>query len=428
MHDYHLRQDVIAEAHARPLQLLEAPLSLVHITVLFDGLNAKDVERDVLRLIRIEGFPVDTSHQGFLFARQERSAVRYEPHNEFYTLTLYQFDSLQPVILTNVWRESLPGALLSGTEVLLRKKVRSFMMNRSAESLAEWGGGHFRGKQRISSAVMDDSAAVVTDFDIQSGSGFTRFLIEDRGMRPSQLGRLMQRICEIETYRNMSLLSLPEARFVMPKLNDLDQRLAWLSQRSFDEDLTGVLARMMDLAAEVEAISAGTANRFAATDAYYALVERNLHELDEQRVDGRQLIREFIDRHLDPARKTSRSAAVRIDQLSKRIARATELIQSQVNLAIENQNKELLEALNTRDHRKVRLQAKLEGLSVIVVAYYLYDLVDLALKNLLHEGVLLEQLLIGITIALPFIIVCIWIIVRRLIRSVRDGTDNVSLK
>ncbi|MDI3326460.1 DUF3422 domain-containing protein [Pontibacterium granulatum] len=420
MYDYQFRQAIRAEAHARPLQSLNAPLSLVHIAVLFDGLESTDIEHDVLSVIRADGYEVDDDHPGFLFYRKPSHALRYELHNEFYTLTLYKFGTLQPLLLPEEWSESLPGALLSGVEVLFRKKARNFMPTRHAESLGEWGASHFNRNHKVSSLVMDNTASIVTDFEAQPESGFIRFLVEDKDMRPSQSGRLLQRICEIETYRCMALLSLPEARLLMPKITELDQRLASLSQRSFDENLSEILARMMNLAAEVEALSATTANRFAATEAYFALVEGYMKELNEQRVEGRQTIKEFLGRHLAPARRTTRSAATRIELLSKRIARATELIQSQVNLAIEQQNKELLEALNTRGHRKMRLQAKLEGLSVVVIAYYLYDLVDLALKNLLLEGELLESLLTAITLSLPFVIVLIYLAVRRMMKIVRD--------
>ena len=131
MYDYHLRQDILAEVHARPLQILEAPLSLVHIILLFDGLNGKNAEREVYRLLRGDGFSIACGHQRDLYSSRGQIAVRYEPHIEFYTLTLYLFDSLEPISLPGGWQEGLPGALLCGAEVILRRKVRNFMMHRS---------------------------------------------------------------------------------------------------------------------------------------------------------------------------------------------------------------------------------------------------------------------------------------------------------
>ena len=411
MYNHPQRQEILAEVHARPFQDLPAPLSLVHIAVLYDGLDSAEVEATVLHMARRQGFAVAAEHRGFLFCRQTRQALRYEPHNEFYSLTLYRFDSLEPLALPQGWLEALPGALMIGVEVLFRKQNGNF---------GEWAAGYFGGCQQTSSSVMSDAAIIATDFQLQPDSGFVRVLVEDIHLLPAQAGRLLQRICEIETYRHMALLSLPLARSLMPKITELDHRLALVTQRSLDEEVSEVLARMMALAAEVEALSASTANRFSASEAYFALVERSIQELRESRVEGVQMVEEFMDRRLDPARRTCRSAAARIELLSKRIARATELIQSQVNLAIEQQNKELLEALNSRGRRQIQLQSKLESLSVIVVVYYMYDLVDLALKNVLPEGELLSRLLTGLTMALPLLMLVLFWIVRRLLKGMHE--------
>ncbi|WP_372740992.1 DUF3422 family protein [Neptunomonas sp.] len=420
MYNYHKRQEILDEVHARPFQNLGSPLSLVHIAVLFDGMRGLDIERQVFELIRTMGFEFDIEHQGFLFCDQLPMAIRYEPHNEFYTLTIYQFDFLERISLPVSWLEHLPGALLAGVEILVRKKTGHLLFKGAGNGFRNWSENHFDNRQLTSSHVMNEAAVVATDFQVKTDSSFVQVLVEDTHLLPAQAGLLVQRVCEIETYRHMALISLPMARSLMPKLTVLDQKLAAVSQRTMDEDVADVLAQMMALAAEVEALSAGTANRFAASEAYFALVEKSIQELRESRVEGVQMVEEFMDRHLNPARRTCRSAAARIELLSKRIARATELIQSQVNLAIEKQNKELLEALNTRGQRKMKLQAKLESLSVVVVVYYMYDLVDTALKNLLHAGALLEQLLIVLTISLPLIIVLTYWMIRRLMKGLRE--------
>jgi uncharacterized membrane-anchored protein len=62
------------------------------------------------------------------------------------------------------------------------------------------------------SRVLDDTAVIAGDFRIDS-SGHLRFAIftrPDTGHR--RLGRIVQRICEIETYKTMSMLGLPRAR------------------------------------------------------------------------------------------------------------------------------------------------------------------------------------------------------------------------
>ncbi len=420
MYDYALRQDIIEEVHSRPFQNLPAPLILEHITVLYDGQDALDIELQVIEFIRQLGFKVEDDHRGFLFSRNVEQAIRYEPHNEFYTLTLYKFEEQRSALQLPQYRQQLPGAFLSGVEVLFRKHKSSLFMRHSNKGFSKWGEDCFNSSHFIASEVMGGDARFATNFKPQDDTGFALVILEDIHLLPSQAGRLLQRICEIETYRHMALLALPSARALMPKLTLLDQELAGVSQRSPDQDNSHTLAAMMELSGQVEALSAGTANRFFACEAYFALVEKRVQELKEEKIKSRQMAVEFMERHLEPARRTCRSAARRIELLSKRIARATELLQFQVNLTIENQNKELLQAMNVRAKRRLDLQGKLESLSVLVVIYYLYDLIGMALKNTLPEGELLDLSLKGLTFSLPLMALIMFWVVRRLIRGIRE--------
>ena len=56
-------------------------------------------------------------------------------------------------------------------------------------------------------------------------------------MSDSQLGRLVQRLVEIETYRQMTLLGLPLARSISPQLRQMDLKLAELTQTLAQGDL-----------------------------------------------------------------------------------------------------------------------------------------------------------------------------------------------
>ena len=61
------------------------------------------------------------------------------------------------------------------------------------------------------SEVEGGLALAATDFR-QDGDGFTRIVVLDRGLGPARAGALSQRLIEIETYRTLALLGLPEAQ------------------------------------------------------------------------------------------------------------------------------------------------------------------------------------------------------------------------
>ena len=136
-------------------------------------------------------------------------------------------------------------------------------------------------------------------------------------------------------------------------------------------------------------------------------MQRRIDELREQRIQGLQTFREFTERRLAPAMNTCRSVAARQESLSLRVARATRLLSTRVDLTRERQNQALLESMNTRARLQLRLQSTVEGLSVAAVTYYVSALVGHAAEALQSAGVHVEpDLATGISI--PIVAVAAW--------------------
>ena len=53
-----------------------------------------------------------------------------------------------------------------------------------------------------------------------------RILVLDRGLGDERAGAVVQRVIELETYRTLALLGLPEAQRLMPSINRIEKRLA----------------------------------------------------------------------------------------------------------------------------------------------------------------------------------------------------------
>ncbi len=77
-------------------------------------------------------------------------------------------------------------------------------------------------------------------------------------------------------------------------------------------------------------------------------MQRRIAELREERIQGLQTFQEFTERRLAPAMSTCRSAAQRQEALSARVARATQLLSTRVDIARERQNQAVLESMNRR--------------------------------------------------------------------------------
>lgn len=130
-----------------------------------------------------------------------------------------------------------------------------------------------------------------------------------------------------------------------------------------------LLSELSALAAEIERITPRPATD-SASRAYYELVERRIDELREIGLPNTQTLREFTERRLAPAMRTVALVRERQDSLSTRIARAANLLRTRVDVALEQQNRDLLHSMDRRADLQLRLQETVEGLSVVVLSYY----------------------------------------------------------
>jgi uncharacterized membrane-anchored protein len=183
-----------------------------------------------------------------------------------------------------------------------------------------------------------------------------------------------------------------------------------------------MLARLTDLAAELERTAASTNYRFGAARAYYALVEKRIEELRESRLEGYQQFGEFMDRRLAPAMRTCEAVAKRMEELSERLARASQMLRTRVDIQLEAQNRDLLHSMDRRARLQLRLQETVEGLSIAAVTYYGVGLISYLAKGLKSGGLTVPVELVQ-ALAVPLVAVSAWLVVRRIRRMVNREVE-----
>jgi uncharacterized membrane-anchored protein len=283
-------------------------------------------------------------------------------------------------ILPVGWVDGLPGSRLVGIHTRIMSKDEP---GPDVDELIRMFGHEDLAGSRVSSG----QATVWTDFRI-GPDGYTRMLVKDHGLSPLRLGRVIRRIHEIETYRMMALLALPLARKVTGELASLDRALSkvtadMLSARESHEDAE-LLTGLSRIARDVEEISSRTSYRFSAARAYAALVDKRLAELGEEKVMSFQRIGVFLDRRFSPAMATCQAVSERIKSLAERSERASNLLRTRVEVALEAQNQQVLKSMEKRSHQQLRLQQTVEGLSVVAISYYLIACGDEAHQHRHH--------------------------------------------
>ncbi len=400
------------EVHARPYQTLQAPQRASYLAMLADAAEREREYAHVGELCARYGCQPPPPQASYFAADCGDFRLRWERHGEFSSYTVLVAGAgdapfAQPAVsaLPPEWMAALPGKLIVAAHVAL-------LPGAGAEADIEAIAPHFAGNTLAGAQMADGGAAAFTDFRIHA-DGFSRFLLLDRGMGRRRAGRVLQRLLELETYRMFALLALPLAREVGARLAAAESELAGITGlmvKQSPADEPALLDRLTRLAAAVESEVAASSYRFGAARAYYGLVRQRIAELREQRIVGIQTIDEFMQRRLAPAMSTCESVARRQAELSERVARASDLLRTRVDIVREMQNQELLASMNRRARLQLRLQETVEGLSVAAITYYLVGLVGYAAKALKSAGYAVDpDIAMGVSIPLVALLAAVGI-------------------
>jgi uncharacterized membrane-anchored protein len=222
----------------------------------------------------------------------------------------------------------------------------------------------------------------------------------------------------------MALLSLPIAKALSSEVTQIEQRLMGINQSmasldGFDDK--EMLTALSHLASQTEQILADISYRFSATNAYYDLVCSRIAQLKEQEISNKERLSEFVTRRLSPGVKTCQALTRRLDALACRIERASGLLQTRVDLSIEQQNQKLLAAINQRGEVQLRLQQVVEGVSIVAIVYYSMSLLDYVLNALASIDLALNETLVK-GAAVPVLLVFTWLVMRFFIRVIKKQT------
>ncbi|KPQ06596.1 MAG: putative membrane-anchored protein conserved in bacteria [Rhodobacteraceae bacterium HLUCCA12] len=425
--DHPLRYSLTNELHARPAPLISVPGTAVFLALKPENdAAARDRADDrahLLDLLNRHGAahpPSEATHHGCALGRD---TLTWENHTEFTSYTVFSpgethaaFDPALFAVLPEDWLEAAPG--LRMTSILLHIVPMPLGPDGQADTaaIAERLAAWFVPESLAVARVLDDAAIVASDFRIDPAGHVRMAVFAHPGAGPQRMGRIVQRLCEIETYRAMSMLGLARARHVSQDMGGLDRRLGALvaDMAAGTPRPEQALAALMAVSAQLEQLEMSASFRFGATRAYEALVHARIAVLREARFEGRQTLAEFMQRRFDPAMRTVKAAESRLATLSERAMRAGRLLSTQVEVAHSGQNQALLKSMDRRADLQLRLQHTVEGLSVVAISYYAVGLAaNLALPVAEPLGLGKAALMAALT---PVVVGLVWLALRRIRR------------
>lgn len=420
--DHPLRYAMSNELHARPFPKLAAP-SRAAFLALKPATNAagRDRAADLAHLIDLldrhgvaHPQPDATHYSGQI----GKYILKWESHTEFVTYTIFgdgnadqPFDATTFQMFPEDWLAASPATRV--TSILIRIE-RCDGDTGIIPKTNDW----FVPESLAISRVLDDELVVASDFRIDPAGHLRMAVFARPKTGERRIGRVVQRLCEIETYKSMAMLGLAAARKLSPIMGTIDGQVAHLiadlNSKNVPADQT--LQQLLTISAELENIVAQTAYRFGATGAYETIVNQRINILREDRFLGRQTFGEFMMRRFDPAMRTVESTQARLRNLSDRALRAGDLLRTRVDVERSAQNQSLLTSMDARADQQLRLQQTVEGLSVVAISYYAVGLALYILGPL--EGMLgigKAYLAAGVT---PIILIGVWLLIRRVHRRI----------
>jgi uncharacterized membrane-anchored protein len=407
-----LRTAILGEVHTE----MAAPARILHFGFDTAGERGAADRAQLVALCESRGLQPPRPQEKHFRMALGATMLRWEQHSEFTTYTWEMpADGAAPFLPTGSTLASPmrlvppPGPVLVAVDLHLlpdgeRRIAADQVFDRTSMAIAENAEGN---------------AIYATDFRLDP-DGFLRILVADRGMSRERAGSLVQHVLDMETYRTLALLGLPEAQRLSPSIAATERRLTEATDRMRRAShLTAnhqLLDELSSLAADVEAAAAASQFRFGASRAYDEIVRQRLQSIGERKLPNYPTWSTFLARRMAPALRTCAATEARLASLSLRLARAANLLRTRVDVELEQQNQELLKSMNARTRLQLRLQSTVEGLSVAAITYYVVGLFAYLVKALHDTGRTAVEPSLLTAAFVPVAALSIWGIVRRIRR------------
>ncbi|MEZ5652186.1 MAG: DUF3422 domain-containing protein [Burkholderiaceae bacterium] len=423
--DHPLRASLTHEVHARPFESMTAPCVVDRLVFLVDpNARVQDVEH-ISSLARALGVAPPEAHASHARLAAGSIRVLWERHTEFVSYTfirsLTSVDEVPASLAQGFdaqWLAQTPGERLSVSRVWVWAEPADDTLLRARARLHE--------QSMVGASLGSGRHRVLTDFRMGHDGAVHYLLGADPDVAPARLGRIVQRLLELETYRMMALLGLPAARAASASLAEGERAIAALTdaiRTAGHADEGHLLQAVTAQAAELQAVYAATDTRLAASAAYFALVDARLAELRETPFAELLTLAEFLRRRLTPARDTCRATSARLHSLSQRVMQVSGLLRTRVELAQLQSQNALLHTMTRRQELQLKLQSTVEGLSVVAITYYGASVVGLLAKGADELGWPVSPAL-ATAFAVPIIAVGTWLLVRRVHHRLQRAIED----
>ena len=363
------------ELHARPFPSMKFDAHLLQLCVKASAMSIEDVWRWLSD--QISGLPATPC----AWQSDNDYWVKVEPHTEFISILWL---SAQPVQLPAHWLDVAPTPIfvLSAFDPAPQDVVET---------------------RPVLSQMFEGKLTAGTDF-LMGPDGVTRWSYAfSVAPDPENRGRALQMLVEVETYRILAMLRMDQIRAVHPKLQSISVTAAGIQLSGAASQQT--LEQLEQCESQLDEVWQQINWRIGACRAYYDLVFQRLEDLTEQTTAGHTSIKRFLGRRMTPAVRTAETVLKRQQELADQVSHKANLLRTRMQLDLHEHHVKQVA-------RQTRLQATVEGLSVVAISYYAYGLLSKFLAPMIPAAAT-KQLDVALV---PAVVVLVWLALKRIKR------------
>lgn len=428
---YHpLHRAAVLAAHSRPPLPVHAPATIDHAILLVGELESgqgdpSDAERSYfVETITEQGWTIAQQSSSEILAISGNRAIKWERHTEFLAVTLFasraevtqQFEDASTDFDGIIGHLIRPISADSGVFARMRITVLSDdafpeQNGNTTDAVSPAGYADPTPENQSLIKVLVNGGAVCVATDLRhDANGVVPYRVtlnshEVAKLPPARIGRLVQRLIEIESYRLLAYLAVPETQKLGARVSALEAKVNRIAERTAaepePEEEAAILTELTSLSAELQSIGSASEFRFAASLAYSAIVDRRLSELREGRIEAYQRLSTAIKRRLDPAMRSCEALLARQQKIAERIGNISELLRTRVDLTLQDQNSAVLRSIDARADAQLRLQQTVEGLSVAAITYYTLGIIGYLVKGSPIEALGLSKTALQALLVVP---------------------------
>lgn len=374
-------------------------------------------------------------------ANGDRLLVTWEAHTEYYSYQVWHIpdDKLKPLEFGPL---SFPDYALPLSPLGIQVNALDILVLPHTSLSVEEVKNTMPGPQLYGSRVFGQDISVMTTYTPDEYQR-ERYLV----MAPSldvllnHLARTIDTLVFIENYTHLILLPLQAFAQSVDQVHQYEQRhlhqrevIATEIQDSTPDNLQHWLTVLTQDFMKVSRLAESMRFKLSASVPYDRIIRSNLALLQEQSIEGCRLISEYVDGKTIGVADGYLQLVKRINALASDFQGSIAVIRTKVelqlqdqNLGLQDQNLQLLRSVDKTTRSQAILQRTVEGLSVIVISYYLSGLGSYVFKametfGLISNASVASGVFVPIALGISFLLIYMG---RRLIykRFVKDPKE-----